>query len=133
MALFGKKVTKKSAAPARKSSKVAAVKSADASSNAQGRTSATGTLASGILTFMHVTEKTSALAAQNTYVFAVASSVNKLQIRDAVEKKFGVTVSRVAVLNTKEKELRRGKQIGWRPGFKKAMVTIKEGQTIEGQ
>ena len=45
----------------------------------------------------------------------------------------GVLVKKVAVLMAPEKKRMRGRQVGWRSGFKKAVVTLKEGQSIEIQ
>ncbi len=87
----------------------------------------------GILRFPHVTEKTAAAAANNTYVFAVAELANKLQIKKAVEARYGVTVTGVRIVASRLKEVRRGRQLGHSRGIKKAYTTIKEGQTIEIQ
>ena len=88
---------------------------------------------SGILLYPHFTEKTSAQAAQQKYVFAVAPVANKAEVRKAVEKRFGVKVEDVHMINIHGKERRRGKQIGWKPGIKKAIVRLADGQTIEVQ
>ena len=87
----------------------------------------------GILSRAHVTEKTAHNADANTYVFAVKRDANKFAIRRAVEGKYGVTVRAVRTMHTKEKERRRGRVIGWKPGFKKAIVTIEKDQKIEIQ
>ena len=87
----------------------------------------------GVISHPHVTEKTSSAAKANQYAFAVSREVNKARIRQAVEARYGVSVTAVRVMNTSGKERRRGKQIGWKPGFKKALVTLKEGQKIEMQ
>ena len=87
----------------------------------------------GILRFPHVTEKTAAAAANNTYVFAVAEHANKVQIKKAVEARYGVTVTDVRIVASRVKEVRRGRQIGHARGIKKAYTAIKEGQTIEIQ
>lgn len=87
----------------------------------------------GILTAPHVTEKSSRLGALRQYVFRVAPRVNKIEIARAVEKKYGVNVIRVNTMNVYGKRVRIGKREGRSPGFKKAMVTIREGQTIEIQ
>ncbi|MBI3420631.1 MAG: 50S ribosomal protein L23 [Candidatus Sungbacteria bacterium] len=86
-----------------------------------------------ILYRSHITEKTSLLAGRNTYSFVIAGHANSNMVKKAVAGRFGVEVSAVRVANMPGKERRRGRQIGWKPGFKKAMVTIKEGQTIEVQ
>ena len=80
-----------------------------------------------------MTEKTSNAAARGQYVFAVSKGVNKPAIARAVARRFGVTVVGVRMLHRPGKERRRGRIIGWKPGFKKAMVTIKKGQKIDLQ
>ncbi|GEM_PF-214462 len=85
----------------------------------------------GILRGSHMTEKTSAAAEQGTYVFRVSSGANKISVAHAVQRHYGVAVDTVRMLNTKEKARVRGRITGWKPGFKKAMVTLKQGQKIE--
>ena len=68
---------------------------------------------------------------QNSYPFAVDSRANKVQIRDAVEKLFGVEVIGVRTANRKGKPRRRGRRAGRTPNWKKAFVKLKEGNTIE--
>ena len=80
-----------------------------------------------------MTEKTSNAAARGQYVFAVSEGVNKPSIARAVSRRFGVTVVSVRMLHRPGKERRRGRIIGWKPGFKKAMVMIKKGQKIDLQ
>ena len=79
-----------------------------------------------------VTEKTNGLRElKNDYVFEVASDANKVEIRQAVEHLFGVQVKsvRTAVVRGKFRRTRKG--IGQKPNWKKAIVTLNEGQTIE--
>jgi len=79
----------------------------------------------------HVTEKASLLRADsNQYVFKVAKSANKQQIKDAVEKLLEVEVESVTVLNNKGKTKRFGYQFGSRKDWKKAYVRVKDGQNI---
>ncbi len=56
---------------------------------------------------------------------------HKTQIRQAVEEIFGVSVTDVNVIKVPAKPKRRGIHAGPRPGWKKAVVTVAEGQTIE--
>lgn len=79
----------------------------------------------------HLTEKTSLIAGQNKYVFWVKKKSNKIEIKKAVEKLYGVNVVSVNTLNPKPKEIRIGRVSGLRPTFKKAIVTLAEGQKIE--
>lgn len=87
----------------------------------------------GVIKRPHITEKSANFGKQNKYMFIVSSVTNKLLVKQAVEARYGVLVKKVAVLSMPPKKRMRGQQIGWRKGFKKAMVTLKEGQTIEIQ
>lgn len=80
-----------------------------------------------------MTEKAAHAAGSGTYTFSVARDAGKKQIKEAVEARYQVGVAAVRVLNSPAKERRRGNQIGWKPGFKKAMITLKKGQRIEIQ
>lgn len=79
-----------------------------------------------------VTEKTSAAyQARGEYVFEVASDATKPAIRMAIEKLFGVKVTGVRTMNVRGKMRRMGKTSGTRPNWKKAIVTLREGDKIE--
>lgn len=78
-----------------------------------------------------VTEKTNELReTYNQYTFEVARGANKVQIRTAVEKLFGVTVTdvRTAIVRGKVKRVRR--RFGKQPNWKRASVTLRDGDTI---
>ena len=78
-----------------------------------------------------VTEKSSA-AYQNRkeYAFEVHPEANKHQIREALEKLFGVTVTAVRTMQMRRHEVTRGRTRGTTPRWKKAIVTLKEGDSI---
>jgi large subunit ribosomal protein L23 len=79
-----------------------------------------------------VTEKTSAAyQAKGEYAFEVAPNANKLAIRSAIEKLFGVKVTGVWTMNVRGKPRRVGQSIGKRPNWKKAIVTLREGDKID--
>jgi large subunit ribosomal protein L23 len=65
------------------------------------------------------------------YTFRVSREANKIQIREAVEKRFNVTVLDVNTTNVRAKERGMGKRRGTVPGWKKAIVTLAPGQTID--
>lgn len=67
----------------------------------------------------------------NRVTFEVARRANKHQIRDAVESVYGVTVAGVHTMRVRGKLKRRGLSIGKRPNWKKAIVTLAEGETID--
>jgi large subunit ribosomal protein L23 len=85
-----------------------------------------------VLLAPHISEKAT-LAAENnnTVVFKVLPSATKLEIKRAVEKLFEVEVSGVRTLNVKGKTKRHGMRFGSRSDWKKAYVTLKEGQDID--
>ena len=87
----------------------------------------------GILRASRLTEKSSAGAAGGVYTFIVSQDAAKSQIAQAVGQAYDVEVESVRTLHLPGKQLRRGRQIGWKAGFKKAMVRLKEGQTIDVQ
>ncbi len=68
---------------------------------------------------------------QNRVVFEVARDANKLEIKRAVEEAFKVSVEAVNVVNVKGKVKRLGRNVGKRRDWKKAVITLKEGNTIE--
>lgn len=78
-----------------------------------------------------VTEKSMTLKNNNVYTFKVASSANKIQIKDAIEKAFDVKVKSVNTLKTKAKDKRVGRYTGKTKTYKKAIVTLKDGYSIE--
>ncbi len=78
-----------------------------------------------------ITEKTTMLMGEGKYTFQVPLNVNKIQIRQAVETIFKVKVAKVATIRVQGKVKRMGKYVGKRSDYKKAIVTLKEGETIE--
>ena len=82
-----------------------------------------------------ISEKSMDQTNASKYTFAVADTANKMQIKDAVEELFKVTVLSVNVLNTKRKEKsrnrQRGRQVGFTTPWKKAIVTVESGDSIE--
>jgi large subunit ribosomal protein L23 len=79
----------------------------------------------------HVTEKATDLTAQNKYVFNVYPGTNKSEIKKSVESTYGVKVISVNIINIPGKKRTVGRKTGYKPGYKKAVVGIKEGQKIE--
>ena len=79
-----------------------------------------------------ITEKgTRIREGQNGYLFEVARDANKIQIKQAVEEIFNVKVATIRTLRVHGKPKRVGRYAGPRPDWKKAIVTLKKGQTIE--
>ena len=78
-----------------------------------------------------VSEKSYSLIEENKYSFKVHPDAHKTQIRQAVEELFDVTVVGVNVIKVQAKPKRRGLHKGVKPGWKKAIVQVREGDTIE--
>ena len=78
-----------------------------------------------------ITEKSAAQAEQNVYTFKVAADANKIEIKAAIEAAFGVKVEKINTLNTKAKDKRDGRYTGKTKTYKKAFVTLKDGEKIE--
>ena len=78
-----------------------------------------------------VTEKSAANAEKGVYTFKVAKSANKTQIAQAIESAFNVKVESVRTLNTKSKAKRVGRYTGKTKTYKKAIVTLRDGNSIE--
>ena len=79
-----------------------------------------------------VSEKAGKLAESGKYVFNVIKNANKVEIKKSVERFYKVNVVLVNILNTKGKTRNSGRISGVTSGFKKAIVTLKKGQKIEG-
>jgi large subunit ribosomal protein L23 len=77
-----------------------------------------------------ISEKSTMLASENKYVFRVVKDAGKNQIREAVEGYYGVQVVGVNTIKIPAKKRILGRTMGWKKGFKKAVVTLKEGDTI---
>lgn len=80
-----------------------------------------------------ITERTSsAFQERGEYVFEVASGANKQAIKQAIETLFGVKVTGVWTSNQRGKSRRVGQITGRKPHWKKAIVTLRDGDTIDG-
>jgi large subunit ribosomal protein L23 len=78
-----------------------------------------------------VSEKSYSLIGDRKYTFKVHKNAHKTQVRQAVEELFAVHVENVNILKVQPKPKRRGVSKGIRPGWKKAIVQVREGETIE--
>jgi large subunit ribosomal protein L23 len=78
-----------------------------------------------------VSEKSYSLIEDRKYSFRVHPNAHKTQVRQAVEELFDVKVQAVNIVQVRSKPKRRGMISGRRPGWKKAIVQLREGQTIE--
>lgn len=79
-----------------------------------------------------ITEKGTFLREKaNQYLFKVARDANKIEVKKAVETLFKVKVLSVHTISVKGKQKQVGRLVGRTPGWKKAVVTLKEGQSLE--
>ncbi|MBZ9578431.1 50S ribosomal protein L23 [Patescibacteria group bacterium] len=79
----------------------------------------------------HITEKATDLARKNQYVFRIWEGVNKVEVKKAIEDIYKVKVIDVKIIKVPPKRRRLGRISGWKKGYKKAIVKVKEGQKIE--
>jgi large subunit ribosomal protein L23 len=79
-----------------------------------------------------ISEKSVGLVEENKYTLWVAPEANKIEIKHAVEKMFKVKVAEVRTINVKGKMKRVGRYTGKTSDRKKAIVTLKAGEKIEG-
>ena len=78
-----------------------------------------------------ITEKATILSEHNKTVFKVHSGANKNSIKKNIEKIFKVTVTKVNIINQKRKKKIKQGKLSIKPGYKKAIVTLKKGQSID--
>jgi large subunit ribosomal protein L23 len=77
-----------------------------------------------------VTEKATLLMEQNKYVFDVVPKATKPDIKAAIESLFAVTVTKVNTMRSPRQKKRVGRFLGYKPQYKRAIVTLKEGDSI---
>ncbi len=86
----------------------------------------------GIIRKVQITEKGTQLAYQNSYILEVAPEANKLEIKEAVEKYFGVHVLSVRTQNYKgAQRVLKNRRVARERNWKRAIVTVKAGERIE--
>lgn len=84
----------------------------------------------GVVLRPHISEKSATLADKNQYVFVVNKDANKVQVRLSIKSMYGVSPVSVNILNVSGKKVRFGRRFGKRSDWKKAVVTLPEGQSI---
>ena len=78
-----------------------------------------------------LTEKTTNLSEQNKVVFKVPNSANKKNLKNNIEKSFKVNVTKINIINKQNRtKLTRGRKVKV-SGYKKAIITLKKGQSID--
>ena len=78
-----------------------------------------------------ITEKSQIAKSEGKYTFKVSPKANKTEIKEAIEKIFNVKVTAIRTLNVKPKKRRVGRYTGLTTRYKKAIVSLAEGQTID--
>ncbi|MDD4358662.1 MAG: 50S ribosomal protein L23 [Candidatus Pacebacteria bacterium] len=78
-----------------------------------------------------ITEKASILAENNFYTFEVDKRSNKIEIKDFIEKKYNVHIDSIRIVNVPKKPKKRGLIKGFKSGFKKAFIKVREGEQID--
>ena len=78
-----------------------------------------------------ITEKSQIAKSEGKYTFKVSPKATKTEIKEAIEKIFNVKVSAIRTINVKPKKRRVGRYTGLTTRYKKAIVTLAEGQTID--
>jgi len=99
--------------------------------NAESRGNGKKNFSYSIIREPHISEKATDLGQLNKYTFKVYANANKLEIKKSVEGIYGVNVLGVNMITIPHKKRRLGRTEGFKKGFIKAVVTIKEGQKIE--
>ncbi|MEK7650168.1 MAG: 50S ribosomal protein L23 [Patescibacteria group bacterium] len=84
-----------------------------------------------VLIAPHVTERARQLSEIGQYVFRIAVTANKQAVRKAVERAYKVHVEHVQIVAAREKKRRRGLTEGVKRGYKKAVVALRHGETID--
>ncbi|KKW33503.1 MAG: 50S ribosomal protein L23 [Candidatus Uhrbacteria bacterium GW2011_GWA2_52_8d] len=77
-----------------------------------------------------ISEKSAILAGVNQYVFVVRKDANRIQVRSAMKMMYGVSPLSINILNVRGKKVRFGRREGVRSDWKKAIITLPAGQTI---
>lgn len=78
-----------------------------------------------------ISEKSTELGATGQYMFLVKKEANKSEIKKLIEKEHKVKVTSVNIINVKPKKRRLGRTTGVKSGYKKAIVSLKKGQTLD--
>jgi len=78
-----------------------------------------------------ITEKATELSHQGKYIFLVDKKATSPEIKKALEAIYKINVIKIDIINTRPKPRRWGRSVGVKPGYKKAIVTLKKGQTLD--
>jgi len=79
----------------------------------------------------HVTEKATAQEKLSKYIFKVTRRANKIGIKKAIGILYNKKVKKVAIINIKRKPMKKGQKVGYRSGYKKAIITLEKGEKLD--
>ncbi len=79
----------------------------------------------------HVTEKATSQEGLSKYIFKVTQRANKISIKKAIGILYNKKVEKIAIINVKRKPMKKGRKIGYRSGYKKAIITLKKGEKLD--
>ena len=132
MSIFGGLKKKKDISKKAESIKTAAVMPAEvAIKSEQSAVRKSPSAFSHLINPPHITEKAHNLVKNRQYIFNVAPRANKTEIKKAIENIYNVKVINVQTITIPTKTRRLGRAIGKKSGYKKAVITLKEGYTLE--
>jgi len=77
-----------------------------------------------------ISEKSTEMGANNKYIFKVIQKASKHEVKEAIEGYYGVQVTKVNTVKILPKKRMHGRTVGYKKGFKKAVVTLRQGDTI---
>ena len=90
-----------------------------------------GKLVEDVVIYPLVTEKTATLASTGVYTFVIKNDANKVQVKSAIKSLYGIAPASVNIQNVRGKCVRFGRLQGKRKDWKKAIVTLPKGKTID--
>jgi large subunit ribosomal protein L23 len=108
-----------------------AVSETKAEGKAEVKTASVSSSAYRVLLRPLLTEKGSHLGVQNKYLFEIGYDTNKIEVAKAIEAVYGVKPTKVNIIKLAGKVMRRGRTEGRRKNWKKAIVTLPKGKTIQ--
>ncbi len=79
----------------------------------------------------HISEKATDLERENRYIFKVYNDANKIEIKKAINELYGIEPVSINIINVSRKKKKLGKYHGWKKGYKKAIIQVKEGDRID--
>ncbi len=78
-----------------------------------------------------ITEKATRQAGMRKYIFLVTDGAAKPEIKKALENIYKINITNIQVVNARPKPRRMGSYVGIKPGYRKAIITLKEGQKLD--